>query len=541
VEGEEPSNLTTSDDDKNGDAEAKPDATKADAKGGKTCSNCGKGHDADSKLRNCAGCGHDLPHAGTPSSEKGDGAEGVEGAEPPVKKSKASCPKCAAKCGMKSAFCKKCGAAMKGEGMKPEDENVEKGKPVPGAGVVGTGAAAVEPVPAHREPDGAAIEALEGDAGLPTTADASVKAAQRVKTVGAPADLGSLHDLTCPAFDPAVVKNAYPSDTFAGLDDMAWQQKALDAAANAPLEEAGKMTQLWQHVSTLKAADATMLDEVRADVYKSFQDANPGPGSFPTPMELSPVRFRRPLITSGQAEESPGHDGPNTAKVPTDHIEAGDFERGALTTGQAAQSPSNKGRTFYRNVQRDAALQAMAALHDHIAQTFPDLCTVHENTGGPGIDPNPLPNPVGKAETTPVESKVETAVEVEKVDDTVVKAAGVSAELIKSAVVDALTPLAEQIETLTKALTVEQAKNAKLAETVEELSNLADPTVTAFKGVASPDALKSSTPVASTVASAAERTQAALLAVLTEQARNSPDPSEREAAWAEVYKMSGIG
>jgi hypothetical protein len=135
---------------------------------------------------------------------------------------------------------------------------------------------------------------------------------------------------------------------------------------------------------------------------------------------------------------------------------------------------------------------------------------------------------------------VEPKVKKSKKDKLVTKAATVDADLIKSAVVDALTPLATQVEMLTKALDEERAKNAKLAETVDELSNLPDPTVTAFKGVAAPDALKSSASVTSTVASAAERTQAALLAALTDQARTSADPSEREAAWTEIYKMQGI-
>lgn len=515
-------------DDKDGTAEAKPDTTKGDAKGGKTCAKCNKGFDADSKLRRCPNCNAKLPKAGAPSSEKGeDEAEVTKGDD-------VMCPSCGHEVDDDDKFCAECGHKL-GQTMKAD-------KPTPSAGVVGTGAAAVEPVPEHREPDGPDIEALEADAHLPTVPDASVKAADRVKSVGAPFDLGALHDLTCPVFDRAAVSKAYPNHTLHTVDLDDWQQKALDAAANAPLEDATKMTQLWQHAVTLKGADLGMLDEIRDETHKSFQDANPGPGTFPTPTELSPVRFRRPLITAGHEEPSDGHDGPNTAKVPTDHITAEDFTRGPLTAGQAAQSPSNKGRTFYRNVQRDAARQAMASLHDHIAQTFPDLCAMHgDRHPGTAIDANPVVNPVGKSAEASVEPAVEPAVKKAKKDKKLVtKAASMDATLIKSAVVDALTPLAQQVEELTTALKAEQAKNAKLAATVEELSNLPDPTVTAFKGMAAPDALKSSTSVASNVASAAERTQAALMAALTEQARYSPDPSEREAAWAKLYQMNGI-
>lgn len=510
------------------DNEAKPDATKGDAKGGKTCAKCNKGFDADSKLRRCPNCNAKLPKAGKAKSEM-------------ATKSHCACD-CGCPCGDDcSCDCDNCGS-------------VKASKPTPDAGVVG---ADVKPVPEHREPDGPAIESLEHDMHIPTVPDASVKAAQRLKSVGAPFDLGVLHDLTCPAFHPAEVGKAYPSHGFANLDESLWQQKALDAAANAPLEEAGRMTQLWQHASTLKAADGGMLDEIREDMHKSFTDANPGPSSFPTPMELSPVRFRRPLITAGHEDPSPGHDGPNTAHVPTSDVSANDFNRGYLSAGHAADSPSNKGaavqaapvptgapqRTYYRNVQRDSARSAMEAMHDHIAQTFPDLCSMT----GPGVGgeapvgARPVPTPVGKSETVEPVVKAKKTKKAKKAQEPVVaKAATLDADLIKSAVVDALTPLAAQVEALNTALESERAKNAKLAATVEELSTLADPTVTAFKGVAAPDALKSSASVASNVASAAERTQAALMAALTEQARYSPDPGEREAAWTKLYQMNGI-
>lgn len=518
---------------------AEPDETKG-AQGGKTCTGCGKAFDSDSKLRNCPGCGKALPKSGGKDKEdleKGDGCTCGDSCGDDCDE----CSKCAgmktkgascSECGHKSVtkFCGECGHNM---------SIVKADKPTPDAGVVGEH---VDAVPEHREPDGPAIEALEHDMDVPTVPDASVKAADRVKSVGAPFDLGALHDLTCPAFDRADVSKAYPSHTLHTIDTDAWQQKALDAAANAPLEDAQKMTQLWQHVITLKGADHGMLDEIRDEAHKSFQDANPGPGSFPTPTELSPVRFRRPFLTEGRANPGTDHDGPNIAHVPTDGITADDFQRGYQTDGRAAQSPSNKGRAFYRNVQRDSARAAMMAMHDHISQTFPDLCSLHGDRH-PGTAPNanPVPEPVGKSAETPVESTVESNVKKSKKKDKMItKAATVGADLIKSAVVDALTPLATQVEELTKSLQAEREKNDKLAATVEELSNLADPTVTAFKGVAAPDALKTSTSVASSVASAAERTQAALMAALTEQARNSSDPSEREAAWAKIYQMNGI-
>ena len=89
-------------------------------------------------------------------------------ADMPAKMPKMPCPKCKAMCKAKAKFCGKCGGPMMAE---------KAAKPTPGDGVTGAAAAAVEPVPEHREPDGPAFEAFEHDAGLPTVPDASVKTA----------------------------------------------------------------------------------------------------------------------------------------------------------------------------------------------------------------------------------------------------------------------------------------------------------------------------------------------------------------------------
>lgn len=550
VDGHTGHKAAETDDDDGEDHVAEPDETKG-AKGAKTCPGCGKGFDADSKLRSCPSCGKKLPKSGGKPKDEAMKSMSCCGG--------CSCDGACTGCGNCSCECGKCmgmGKTDKGAGTCPQCGHSGSGKfcsecgakmgamktdkPTPGDDVVGEHVTAV---PEHREPDGPAIEALEHDMHVPTVPDASVKAAERVKSVGASFDLGALHDLTCPAFDRAEVGKAYPSHDLHTVDVSAWQQKALDAAANASLDEAQKMTQLWQHVVTIKGADHDMLDEIRDEAHKSFQDANPGPGSFPTPGELSPVRFNRPFITEGHATPSTDHDAPNSAHVPTSTITAEQFTRGYVSDGHAAQSPSNKGRSFYRNIQRDAARAALSAMHDHIAQTFPDLCSMHADRH-PGTAPNanPAATHVGKSVEEPMASTAAPEVKKSKKDKgkVITKAVSVDADLIKSTVTDALTPLIAQVKMLTKALDEERVKNARLAETVEELSNLPDPTVTAFKGVAAQNALKSSAPVVSTVASAAERTQAALMAALTEQARHSPDPSQREAAWAKLYQMNGI-
>lgn len=600
-----------SSDDEKKDDEAKPDTTK----GMKDCP-CGSSYDADSKMRTCEDCGKDLP-----SADKAEDPAEVE------KKKKVVCQGCGAMLHDKHKFCTECGKTLadakplkknhdhmclgceekldKGEGfcgncgkknpgyLPMADSKVKvqkkkknkKGKPVPGEGVVGPGAAAIEPVPAHREPDGTAIEAFEHDAGLPTDPDSRyLKTAARFKTVGAPNDLGALHDHLCAAFHPSDVAKCFQSDALADLDALAWQQKALDAAASAPMDEARHMTQLWQHAVTLKGTDPEILAEIRDDVHKEFTDANKGPGTFPTPTELSPTRFRRPLLTAGLAAPSPGHSGPNTHSVPTEHISASDFTEGFQQAGRAEDSPSNKGaniiepaplppgmsRTYYRNAMRDSAKSAMRAMHDHIAQTFPDLCPMGEpGLGGePPVGARPVPLPVGKSEGDPemtakaekliakareaaeaaglegvfVQEPVEKAATVS--DEAVEPVAPLSGDIVKSAVLEATSPLAEQLAALAAQFADAQKTLKKQQKRLDALGDLPDPRDAPFKGVAlRSDANKTATGVpvaAKTVAENAERTQLALMQALQQEARTNPDPAQREAAWSRLYQMTGI-
>lgn len=574
------------DDDGGKGSEAKPDATK----GAKACKECGASYDADSKLRKCMECGAKLPMA--------------KGAHASVsKKAKVMCPGCGANQNAKHGFCSECGKPMtkaepssmknhkftclnchrepldKGEkfcpgcgtenpGYLPEADaqlKVAKGakvgknkKPTPGKGVVGAGAADIQPVPEHREPDGVDVEALESDAGLPTVPDSTVqmKAATRLKSIGVSNEMGALHDLLCPVFHPADANKAHPVGTLNTLDTGVWQEKASQAVFGGSMADAGKATVIWQAAETIKGSDPTMLQELRDEAHKAFRDANPGPGTFPTPMELSPTRFRRPLITDGHESPSPGHEGSNTAAVPTSDIAATQFNRDYLTAGHATDSPSNKGtailpapvptgapqRTYYRNTQRDAARSAMAAMHDHIAQTFPDLCAMN----GPGVGGEapvgvrPVPNPVGKSvKKGKKPSKPRT--KDKKPVASVSKAAGsVDVEAL-------LTRVREEISTelqmVTKALKAERKRTDELQKSLDILADLPDPNVVAFRGIApNPMTTKSSAaPVGlPSVAETAERQQAALMQALHQQARNSPNPSEREAAWTKLYQMNGL-
>ena len=326
-----------------------------------------------------------------------------------AKKPKMPCPKCKGMNKPKAKFCGKCGASMMASAAKAAE-------PTPGEGVTGSAAADVEPVPAHREPDGPAFEAFEHDAGLPTVPDPAaceMKAAARHRSLGVPFDAGWLHDTLCPAYDPADVAKHYPHQDFSAIDEHAWQAKALDIAATAPLEQAARAMDLWQHARALKSLTPDLAGDLMQEAHKAFRDANPGPGSAPTPGEMSAERYRRPYISEGHAAPSPGQDPPNTSPIHPGHLAASQFGRGPLTEGQAADSPGNANprpmpvpapevpgvpsRVDYSSTQRANAQQAMSSMHDHIAMTFPDLCPMAGpgHMGEPPSHARPVPAGVG--------------------------------------------------------------------------------------------------------------------------------------------------
>lgn len=522
------------------------------------------------------------------------GDDGEDDTELPFKKNpKANkshdddcCPNCGKDVDDDDNFCPNCGYKLMGGEMgksisptemgdliKPE----KKGKPkknrkgkTPDGGAKGSGADDMSTVPEHREPDGKYVEEFEQDAGMSDgdesreireseTRNPALHAAMRVKSLGVPSDMGALHDLTCAAFHPDVADKAHPGHAITAIDAQAWQQKALDMAVSAPLEQAREAARMWQFALALKGADPVEIAEIRAEAHKSFRDANPGPGSFPTPTEISPTKFKRPFLSDGRAKPGADYDGPHAHAVPSDGIEAGDFDRGPLTSGHESPSPSNKGtaiiepaplppgmsRTYYRNAERDAARSAMSAMHDHIAQTFPDLCpmTGPGMGGEPPTGARPVPTPVGaqKSEEEPVSKKMKKAKK-----EMVVKAAtSIEPDLIKSAVIEATAGLVEQLAEVTKALKTERERTDKLQEAIDSLSDLPDPREAPFKGLAQ-NALTANKSVsgipagARTVAESAEQAQQAALRAMYNQWRNDPDPAQREAAESYLYKMVGL-
>jgi hypothetical protein len=183
----------------------------------------------------------------------------------------------------------------------PVPSMAAKGGPTP-ASASGARAEHMNPVPAHREPDGALNDPMEadmnasdGDAEKPTRLEAGmmksspeVAAILRFKAAGMDIELGRIHDLTCPAFHPEDVAKCHPFADLSLIDADAFQREAVKAACGPDLARAKSLNMAWQAAQILRGADAGQLNDYRLAAHKAFRDANPGPTSAPTPGMMTP-------------------------------------------------------------------------------------------------------------------------------------------------------------------------------------------------------------------------------------------------------------
>lgn len=578
------------------DDQAKPEVTK----GSKDCPKCGKSHHADSKLKRCESCNAKLPKAdksadsgelfkggkggttamgddngGTDAGSEQDddlddsasGAGGdpgefddrddsdnsdSSGAKDAKKgaKVKVPCPGCSKSVKVGSKFCPKCGGGMSiGKSAQPG-----RTKPTPADGVTGQDAA---PVPEHREPDGPQVEAFEADAKLPTDPDAQYKALMYTKSRNIPDDLATLHDLLCPAYSSEAAHAAHPHSSLKSVDMQSWRERAFQAATSASIEEAMAATKRLEHIGTLSQAPDFLLDELHAEAHAAFKAINPENTTSLRPGSITPGSFRRPYISS-DARPSFQAQGPNSGPGGFGSVSANSFERDYLTGGRAKESPTGGGSTTipkpsttgvpksldYTNVMRDNARQARAAMHDHIAQTFPDLCAM-----GPNAHEARPTNPgIGKAATVQSAVPVPPVADAVPTDATADDTRGVEMlmksfgpDVIVGALEQVLAPIRAQLEATQAALLEQREANKAMEVQLNKLADLPDPSVAPFRGVAMDVAFKSSGPLgaAPTAAGIAERAQLAVQNELYQQTFSS-DPAQREAALNALYKMRGF-
>lgn len=546
----------------------------------------GKGDGVSGQPRDGAAAGADGPVLAKAAPDAPDGADGEGGlrhddgqdddtdsdadaldkaAAKPGKAAKdkpgVSCGNCGKKCGPRCRFCPGCGRPVKASAR------AEK------AAGAGAGDAVAAPPETAAAP-GTAAAAAEA-AGDPAC---EVKAAARHRSLGVPYDSGWLHDVLCPAYDPGDVARHYPRRDLSLVDEYAWQAKALDLAACAPLEQARTAMDLWRHARTLKALPADVAASVAAEAHKAFRDANPGPASAPTPGEMPASRFRRPLITAGHAAPSPGQDPPHVMPGHPGHLDAASFTRGPLTAGHAADSPGNTAApapvpapavpgvpsaVSDRDIQRRNAAQAMSAMHDHIAASFPDLCPMH----GPGAAGQPpdgarpvaapagAPGPRRARKNAGKDTRKAAAVKAGRLERKLRrarKAAGIKAEpaLLKYAAPHRPAAPALDAAALEQVITKAQAplldKLAAQQDTLTEhkrvldaIADQPDPRVAAYRTAVLPQ-----TPVPAVPGPAPagyeDRVRANVLSTMYDQWRNSASPELREEAWKFLLKDAGI-
>lgn len=575
------------------DEQAKPEVSKG---GGKDCTKCGKSYHADSKIKKCENCGAKLPVAKTADedlfkgaqstsmgdddsdedsgseqdddlddSDEGSGDDGAssQGDDDDSESGDDDDDAKAAKKAMRKVL-KKMAKKMAREMLAKGEITAGRTKPTPADDVTGEHA---EPVAPHREPDGPDVESFEQDAKLPTDPDAQYKALMYTKGLNIPDDMAVLHDLLCPAYSSEVVSAAHPHASLKSVDVQAWRMQAFEAASSASMEEALAATKRLEHIGTLTQAPEFLLDEVRQASHSAFKAINPDNSSALRPGSITPGSYNRPYL-SADARPSFQQQGPNSGPGGFGSISPNDYERGYISGGHAANSPGSGGGSMTipkpsttgvpKSVDLTGALhanaqQAMSAMHDHIAQTYPDLCAMRGTpTGGGaavsaaglGKAAEPTAPPAQKAGKT-AKPKIGKAAAVTEAGaaggtDLLFKAFG--PDIIKGAMVEALAPLLARLDSTETALTAQRETNKALEAQLNKLADLPDPNVAPFRGIAQDVAYKSSgAPVGAPDPSGiAARVQMMVQNELVQQSY-STNPTEREAALNALYKLRGIG
>lgn len=348
-------------------------------KGSKDCKGCGKSYDADTGFNFCQNCGKKLPGAmsGKKAAHRAEQQASVAALVETVTKSVTA--------GLISQD-----AADEVIAQAAAEIGKAKKRPLPGT----TAGASM-----HREPDGSAVEDLEGDAGMPTDKDPAHAAApgDRVgqimpgkKSAGPPPyTVGRMHDVLCAAFSPAESLAEYPALKSAAdaVDEEWFTTAAQDALTAGKARKASRLTGLLADAQTVRKSDPQAVADAVAHLHKSFTDMYPAAKMSPSEPR-KPGSFQRPYLTAGHAAENADHNGGSNIPPSSHTPEPEDFHRPLIEAGHEADSPANKdmdvrnnapvrtgaARTFYSNAQREAARVAMQNLHDHVAQAFPDLC-----------------------------------------------------------------------------------------------------------------------------------------------------------------------
>lgn len=357
------------------------------AKGDKDCTGCGKSHDSDTSAKFCANCGKKLPGAKT--TKAADASADPDG-------------------DVDDALGKAKDAVRAAIGAQAKDPD---GSTDPNDARVS----------AHLENADNALNSAQ-HAQTKDMAEDDVEKAEKAAITGqAPAagddaaaltpvpdmsyGLRRLHDAVCGAYAWAAVKTAHPGVATVGLPSIVdgaqvllgnAVRQAADELSAGDTDRIGSLSKAYAAAAALDGVGGQAVAEARAELVKDFHSANPGAPSL-TPIggeqHPSPGQFRRPYLSGGHANDfaRPGQ----RPRIPeSTHIpEASQFTRGPLTAGHQAPPPENTGETRRPTFSVDsaarpaprmapgegvskaaAAAEALRAMHDHLADAFPDCC-----------------------------------------------------------------------------------------------------------------------------------------------------------------------
>lgn len=460
-----------------------------------------------------------------------------------------------------------------------KNKAAKTGKCMP-SGTPQSASGAADAAPMDPMPDPSAY----AETPMPAGRKAEEAAILRFKSIGMDVNLGRLHDLTCPAYDPEDVHAYHPHADFKSvIDESAFQRMAVNAAAGQPIAQAIKAQGAWQAAVTLKGADMADLNDYRAELHKAFRDANPGPSTYPSPGCVSPSKFNRPCLTDGRSRNGPGYGAPNTSPaVASSAPNARNFDRPPLSAGHQTPSPSfmkvsgeypsEQGapvRLVYAQMEKEQARQALLDMHEHISHMFPQACPMYTEKD-PHIQPASRPVPptegIGKAagaddllvkarkkmkkklgrkvlsgKMTVDEARAQLGRSVtQKAASPDVMSMNTVATLGKSVTLDigkSITPDLMK-HAMTQALQPVLDKIAEYDARFEKLASMTDPNTAPMAGIGIRKTTRPEGVITRT--EAAERTQSMVTRELDKIARTSDNAAQREAARAALARYQGL-
>lgn len=507
------------------------------AKGDKDCPSCSKSYDSDTSAKFCSNCGSKLPKAKTTKAADTD-ADPDGDVDDALGKAKDAVR-----------------AAIGAQAKDPDGETDPNDAKV--SAHLENADNALSSAQHAQTKDMAQDDVEKAEKAALTGVSVAVAGGDDTAALTPVANMSyglrRLHDAVCGAYSWAAVKSAHPGLATVGLPSVvdgaqvvlgnAVRQAAAELSAG-DTDRIGSLSKAYAAAAALAGVDAQDIAEARAELVKDFRGANPGAPTL-TPVggeqHPNPGQFRRPYLSGGHAVDfaKPGQRPriPEATHVP----EAGQFTRGPLTAGHQAPPPENTGATRRPTFSVDstarpvprmapgegvtkAAAAALRAVHDHLADAWPDCCPM-----GPAVPEAP----VFETSAAAAAGAGGGAVPVGKAAGAdLAKMATEEPDVFKAAIVAVVAERDEQLRTEydAKIAEITAAHDRQVADLTTKFNELAaqpDPRQAPFRGMAGIELAQqiaksaSKEPAAPATDSRAEYYRSWL---------ESPNPAQREAA-----------